>query len=374
MSRHRLLWNYFSLPALVTHSGLPLVHPLRHPEGYVHPKKDIEAFWMRAVADNRFEGLNHLGLETALLHPRQVSRMLKASPLVSSVDLSHCVGVTDELLDAILECPSANPIGVTTHAGFNLATAGTQKLQTLKLNFSVQFTPEKFSTFMDQVHWLKHLELSGCSSVTCYFFQDCLQKLPSLTVLRARASTIGAMSFVAVAEKSLALQVLDISGGMLVDDECLGQVGRTCGSLTELYVSSCARLTDVGLAAFRRNRGEDRSATNAMVAVAVDGCNLLSDSGIAQFLSAFPFLRVVAVDRTKSAQMTLRECLTGIPVRSSSPSTAVNSKKRTPLRKLSVANCLHLKKDVFLDPDLRRLVQLNKSILSVNDRKFLEVK
>ena len=142
-------------------------------------------------------------------------------PLVSKLDLSHCRGVDDDLLDSLALTPCCCPLSIPAqeHSKLPLVReAGVESLCTLQVNFCGEFSAAHFTEFLAKIPWLTRLDVCGCESLGSHCFFEILSWLPKLQTLNCRST---AFSVLSLPKSAIKLRTIQLSSCWCVEDALL---------------------------------------------------------------------------------------------------------------------------------------------------------
>ena len=367
-AQHPSLWSTFKLPELVATSELPVVSKFVVIKNlYASEKEHREHFWLRQLADGRFRGVKKLELQFASLHERDLRRVLSACPKLTGLDLSHCSGVTDDLLDVISESEvgsrsKALMIGDKTVAASK--TSGSV-LSTLSLSFCDTFSGDAFCQFARNTLAvsLREIDLSCCTSLRPEHFQEIFRTVKGLETVDARATLLSGESFKNIGAGHLAqLTSLNMSQCSSLSDDGLRLVALACPNLQTLNLSSCTMVTDRGVQHLEylvdaNGNSESGHTSNSVKNLNFDGCSNLTDSSLGMICVWFPRMQFLSVDRTNASIGTLSAVMHRLPK----------------LESFSAVKCNYMKRDLFRDSALKKIVVENRRKLTFATGVFLEV-
>ena len=228
----------------------------------LHNCRQIDDTAMAALRPCRM--LATLNLEGTAVTDRGVLALRQSNAYLTDLNVSGS-GVTDAALTMLME--------------------GCKRLAVLSLRRCHSVTDkglEAIGTAMKVHKAMRELDISGCRRVSDRGMLAMIASARDMTVLKAAEcpglSDLFLMAYASRASSFVRLRHIDLTG-VRIHDSGLGWLSQTAEYLTEVNLTRCADISEVGLRLLANHRG-----CRLLRVLRISGCSLMTDAGLAGFL------------------------------------------------------------------------------------------
>lgn len=366
VSRQPRHWNVFRLQRLVT-ANLPVVSRFAQLRSlYPNEKAHREHFWLRFLGAGYWPPNSPTELDfscsTSPLSLRDVASIVsRGLSSVKKVNLSMCVGLTDDVLSLFF------------NHGDESRPAVEYRLVELDISCNSAISPETILAFLSSSachESLASLDISDCSQLTevLDFWDRFLRSPPrSLRTLKAR----GIFPSLPAALFPTLLQVVDLSYSTGVSTSTVRQLLQQCSMVRVLSLCGCKDVSD---AAFEDAAdADDQLSCRHLTTVNLDQCQRISDTAVTQLW---------AITKGGLQHLSLEQC-SGIsgrfvwrffPAETASDTLhsgrEANSAERSCALKLEVTGCNELIRCCLRDSRLRQALCTVRNLFTPKSQAF----
>ena len=263
----------------------------------------------------RLRPREHLDLQGWAVTAETVALVARLLPDLQGLDVHNCAGVDDTAIAQLRGCRKLQSLNLEGTAvtdrgvlalrqsnahltSLNLSGSGVgdgalgalvqgcKRLSHLQLRGCHSITDkglEALGNAMKLLHALRELDISGCRRVSDRGMLAMVASARDMTVLKAAdcpgLSDLFLMAYASRASSFVRLRHVDLSG-VRIHDSGLGWLSQTAEFLTEVCLARCADITEIGLRLLANHRG-----CRLLRVLRLPGCALLTDAGLAGFLS-----------------------------------------------------------------------------------------
>lgn len=238
--------------------GLPVIRKLSM-------QKTLQIDQTVAVMICSFKFLVDLNISECEVTAKAFVQMSQSCQRLEVLTCCNCPGLDDFCLVGIAACVQKF-----------------RKLSSIDLSKSKDFTDEGILRLLGSgTNILKKILLTGCKNLSSLTLAGVRQRMSALENLNLADMILGQSAFEWIAEGCRNVRVLDLSRSVELDDVALTKIGQRCSSLTDLNISRCPKVSDIGIVGFAESFSGELRHLDLSICIQCTGRSALALAGIA---------------------------------------------------------------------------------------------